>query len=117
MVSIRRIVLATALAASSLPAHATSVDNLPVVPNFAETPVAEDGLPCEAAAVRSFPSVWLGHFSGGFSHYTGPGGVIITDWRDEKLCFPTRASCRRFIGSMRRDYHQPEGYTTCLPIR
>ncbi len=75
------------------------------------------GLPCEAPAVRAFPSVWLGHFSGGFSHYAGPGSAVVLDWRDEKLCFPGRRACDYYIADMRRDYHRPEGEYTCLPIR
>ena len=75
------------------------------------------GVPCESPEVTVFPSVWLGHFSGGSSYYPGPGQSIVLDWRDEKLCFPTRGSCGRFIAAMRRDFHRPEGYFTCLPIR
>ena len=82
---------------------------------FTATP--PEGLPCEAPAVRAFPSVWLGHFSGGYSHYAGPGSAIVLDWRDEKLCFPGRRACDHYIAEMRRDYHRPEGEYTCLPIR
>ena len=85
-----------------------------VVPG-AEPPT--DGVRCEAPIVQSFPSVWLGHFSGGYSHYLGEGGPIVLDWRDEKLCFPTRRSCDRYIREMRQDFHRPEGYFTCLPLR
>ncbi len=76
-----------------------------------------EGLPCQDPAVQVFPSVWLGHFSGGYSHYLGPGQQIVLDYRDEKLCFPSRISCNRYIAAMRRDFHRPEGYFTCLPIR
>jgi len=79
--------------------------------------VPAGGVPCEAPVVQTFESVWLGHFSGGYSHYLGPGESIVLDWRDEKLCFPTRASCNRHVLAMRRDFHRPEGYFTCLPIR
>ena len=75
------------------------------------------GLACGDPAVNAFPSVWLGHFSGGFSHYVGPGSVIVVDWRDEKLCFPDRRACGRYIAEMRHDFHRPEGEYTCLPIR
>jgi hypothetical protein len=81
------------------------------------TAVPPAGLACEDPAVKAFPSVWLGHFSGGFSHYVGPGSVIVVDWRDEKLCFPDRRTCGRYIAEMRHDFHRPEGEYTCLPIR
>ena len=67
--------------------------------------------------MKAYESVWYGHFSGGYSHYLGPGESIVLDWRDEKLCFPTRGSCDRYMRVMRRDFHRPEGYFTCLPIR
>lgn len=76
-----------------------------------------EGLPCESPEVHGFPSVWLGHFSGGYSHDLGPGQQIVLDYRDEKLCFPSQRSCNRYIAEMRRDFHRPEGYFTCLPIR
>ncbi len=76
-----------------------------------------EGVPCGAPIVRSFPSVWQGRFQGGYSHYVGEGGPIVLDWRDERLCFPDQGSCRSHIAEMRRDFHRPEGYYTCLPIR
>ncbi len=82
---------------------------------FTAAPV--EGLRCEDPAVKAFPAVWLGHFSGGYSHYAGPGSVIVLDWHDEKLCFPGRRACDRYIADMRRDYHRPEGEYTCLAIR
>ena len=80
-------------------------------------PPIEDGVPCGSPQAQAFASVWLGHFAGGSSTYLGPGQSIVLDWHDEKLCFPTRRSCGRFIAVMRRAYHHPEGYFTCLPIR
>ena len=79
------------------------------------TPV--DGVGCDAPEVQGFPGVWLGHFTGGASAYSGPGGSILLDWRDERLCFPSRRSCDRWIAGMRRDFHHPEGSYTCLTIR
>ena len=61
--------------------------------------------------------MWQGRFQGGFSHYVGEGGPVVVDWRQERLCFPDRGSCRHYIADMRRDFHRPEGYFTCLPIR
>ena len=75
------------------------------------------GVACQDPVVQTFPSVWQGHFSGGYSHYLGEGGPIVLDWRDEKLCFPSDRSCSHYIAEMRRDFHRPEGYFTCLPIR
>ena len=75
------------------------------------------GVACEDPIVKAYPSVWLGHFAGGYSHYLGEGGPIVLDWRDEKLCFPSDRSCKHYISEMRRDFHRPEGYFTCLPIR
>ena len=76
-----------------------------------------EGVPCGAPVVQSFPSVWQGRFQGGYSHYVGEGGPIVLDWRDERLCFPDRGSCRHYVADTRRDFHRPEGYFTCLPIR
>jgi hypothetical protein len=75
------------------------------------------GVACDSPAATAFESVWLGHFTGGFSRHLGPGLPVVLDWRDETLCFPTRRGCERHIGVMRRDFHRPEGYFTCLPIR
>ncbi len=78
---------------------------------------ATQGVGCDAPEVQSFSGVWRGHFTGGASAYPGPGSSVFLDWRDEKLCFPSRRSCDRWIGAMRRDFHHPEGYYTCLAIR
>ena len=75
------------------------------------------GVECESPAASAFPSVWLGHFTGGYSRDLGPGLPVVLDWRNEKLCFPSRRTCDRYIRVMRRDFHRPEGYFTCLPIR
>ena len=85
------------------------------LPDPAALPV--EGVACGDPVVRSFPSVWQGRFQGGFSHYVGEGGPVVVDWRQERLCFPDRGSCRHYIADMRRDFHRPEGYFTCLPIR
>ena len=103
---------AALLSAAVLPATAADIG--------AEPPALDlpgEGVPCGAPVVRSFPSVWQGRFQGGYSHYVGEGGPVVLDWRDERLCFPDRGSCRRHIADMRRDFHKPEGYFTCLPIR
>ncbi len=106
--------LGTALlaGAAALPARAADIG--------AEPPALDlpgEGVPCGAPVVRSFPSVWQGRFQGGYSHYVGVGGPVVLDWRDERLCFPDQSSCKHYIADMRRDFHRPEGYFTCLPIR
>lgn len=78
---------------------------------------APDGVPCDSAEAKAFDSVWLGHFTGGYSHHLGPGLPVVLDWRDEKLCYASRRSCDRALSGMRREFHNPEGYFTCLPIR
>jgi hypothetical protein len=85
------------------------------------------GVPCSAgapfwaplaatAAVLPWPSVWLGHFSGGRPYTDGTGRRLV-DWRDEKLCFPARQQCQAWVRGLRRAYHRPEGYWTCLLLR
>lgn len=93
-------------------ARAADLDVYRVIPAL-----PTDGVPCESPEVQAFPSVWRGHFTGGYSHYLGPGHTIALDWRDETLCFPSRGTCGGHIAAMRRDFHRPEGYFTCLPIR
>ncbi len=108
-----RVALTSAAALACLAATPVLSADL-VVPGVG---VPEVGVACEDPVVQAFPSVWLGHFTGGYSHYLGEGGAIVLDWRDEKLCFPSNGSCSRYIKEMRRDFHRPEGYFTCLPIR
>jgi hypothetical protein len=82
--------------------------------------VSADGVSCvfeDGGPVISLPwqNVWLGHFSGG--RYTRTTEASFLDWKNENVCFPSRASCNRWISANRRAFHQPEGYWTCLPIR
>jgi hypothetical protein len=60
--------------------------------------------------------VWLGHFSGG-RPYKDVTGLTLIDWLDEKVCFPSRRPCQDWIARLRRAYHRPEGYWTCLLLR
>ncbi|HEX3496112.1 MAG TPA: hypothetical protein VHT02_02895 [Methylocella sp.] len=94
-------------------------------PAAAEYP--ENGVPCSigapfweppAATAEDLPwaSVWLGHFSGG-RHFKDAIGQTFIDWRDDKVCFPSRHKCQAWIASLRRAYHRPEGYWTCLLLR
>ena len=68
------------------------------------------------ASVLPWRSVWLGHFSGG-REYDGATGKTLVDWRDEKICFPSRQQCDTWISGLRKAYHRPEGYWTCLLLR
>jgi hypothetical protein len=60
-------------------------------------------------------SVWLGHFAGGRFLRTAAGPLL--DWRDQKMCFPSRLACDRWIQAQKAAFHRPEGDWTCLPIR
>jgi hypothetical protein len=62
-----------------------------------------------------WPSIWLGHFSGGLTPQTTYGQPLV--WKNEHACFPSKVSCDRWIAANRREYHNPEGHWTCLPIR
>jgi hypothetical protein len=70
--------------------------------------------PPVTAETLPWRSVWLGHFSGGRPDPYLFGRI---DWRDELVCFPSKASCRRWAAELRRAYHKPEGYWTCLLLR
>jgi hypothetical protein len=69
-----------------------------------------------SAATLPWPSVWLGHFSGGRPYADGTGRTLV-DWRDEKVCFETKAQCDAWIAHLRRSYSDPEGDWTCLFLR
>jgi hypothetical protein len=71
-----------------------------------------------AATAEELPwvSVWLGHFSGG-RHFENLNGQTFVDWRDDKVCFPSRQMCQAWIAFLRRAYHRPEGFWTCLLLR
>ena len=105
------LVAALVLLGGTVPAGAADL-GLTVTP-----PLVSEGVSCDAPEVQGFPDVWLGHFAGGASAYSGAGGSILLDWRDEKLCFPGRRSCDRWVGRMRQEFHHPEGDYTCLAIR
>ncbi|WP_026595470.1 hypothetical protein [Methyloferula stellata] len=82
--------------------------------------VPPDGAPCVfedwgPTISLPWPSIWLGHFAGGRFVNTAYGRTL--DWYDEKVCFPSRAACNRWISGQRRALHHPEGDWTCLPIR
>jgi hypothetical protein len=72
--------------------------------------------PAATAAELPWHSVWLGHFSGG-RPYIAAFGVILVDWLDDKVCFASRSECMAWVKTLRRSYHRPEGYWTCLLIR
>jgi hypothetical protein len=72
--------------------------------------------PVTTAEDLPWASVWLGHFSGGRRFEAGNGQIFI-DWRDDKLCFPSRQECQAWIAGLRRAYRRPEGFWTCLLLR
>ncbi len=113
-----------ALLVAAVAALSSAHPSLAAEPSFIPWPA---GVPCSAGAPFWAPplptagdlpwrSVWLGHFSGG-RPYLDCCGVKLVDWRDEKVCFPARRACQVWIKEMRRHYHQPEGYWTCLILR
>ncbi len=71
----------------------------------------------ETADEMPWRSVWLGHFSGGRPYEDSNFGTTLIDWLDLKLCFPTRRMCEAWVNGLRRVYHRPEGYWTCLLLR
>jgi hypothetical protein len=72
--------------------------------------------PVVTAEDLPWASVWLGHFSGG-RHFEDGNGQTFIDWRDDKLCFPSRQRCQAWIAGLRRAYRRPEGFWTCLLLR
>ncbi len=72
--------------------------------------------PAAAAEDLRWASVWLGHFSGG-RHFEAGNGRTFINWRDDKLCFPSRRKCQAWIAGLRRVYRRPEGFWTCLLLR
>jgi hypothetical protein len=72
-----------------------------------------------AATAEELPwrSVWLGHFSGGRPYQDPYFGLTLIDWLDMKVCFPDRPACEAWVKGLRRAYHRPEGYWTCLLLR
>ena len=74
--------------------------------------------PLPTAETLPWARVWYGHFSGG-RPVADPYlyGRTLIDWQDDNVCFPSKRSCDHWIAHMRRWYHHPEGYWTCLPLR
>ena len=72
--------------------------------------------PAVTAEDLPWASVWLGHFSGG-RRFDDANGQTFIDWQDDKRCFPSRRNCQAWIAGLRRVYHRPEGYWTCLRLR
>jgi len=111
-------IVASSLVASGFAISAQAADL--GAPGVVMAPVPAEGVPCvfeESGPdiVLPWSSVWLGHFSGGRFVNTSTGAAL--DWHDDKMCFPTRASCNRWVHDQSRYFHRPEGYTTCLMIR
>jgi hypothetical protein len=97
-------------------------------PLVSEEDLGRAGIPCSAGAPfwappaataeeLPWPSVWLGHFSGGRPYWDPYYDLTLIDWLDLKVCFPARRACEAWVNGLRRAYHQPEGYWTCLLLR
>ncbi|ACB96806.1 hypothetical protein [Beijerinckia indica] len=109
------------LASGGMPAFAADVDV------YVPDTVPEEGVACllngfslteTNAASLPWSDVWYGHFSGG--RPSGVQDVVgreVVDWRDEHFCFPSKHSCNAYMTKMRRAFHRPEGYWTCLQLR
>jgi hypothetical protein len=90
----------------------------------AHVPPPRAGVPCDVGWAgwhtllpAWWTSAWLGHFSGGLSHYDYDRGEVALIWGDEKRCFPSSSACYAWVSTLRRKFHRPEGYWTCLPLR
>ena len=59
---------------------------------------------------------WQGHFTGGYSHYLGAGGQRRDRLARRKTLLSNVIALvqRLHDHEMRRDFHRPEGYFTCL---
>ncbi len=68
------------------------------------------------AETLPWPSVYYGHFSGG-RPYKAADGQTLVDWRDEHVCFSSRANCREWVEHLFVQYYRPEGYWTCTFLR
>ena len=75
-----------------------------------------DGPNCGVLAESPFHDVWLGHFAGGRWVRDAFGGKQV-DWRDDHVCFPSRASCQSWQRSMGAAFSKIGGYRTCVRIR
>ena len=75
-----------------------------------------DGPNCRPLADAPFRDVWLGHFAGG-RWIPDPFGAKIIDWRDEHVCFASRASCQTWQRRMSAAFNRIGGYRTCVRIR
>jgi hypothetical protein len=74
------------------------------------------GLACDASQLP-WPSVWLGHFSGGLATYVPGAPAATVTWHDQKLCFPSRRECMEWQRAERRRFGGIQGYWTCLLLR
>jgi len=77
---------------------------------------ASNGPNCGVLAESPFHDVWLGHFAGGRWVRDAFGGKQV-DWRDDHVCFPSRASCQSWQRSMGAAFSKIGGYRTCVRIR
>ena len=62
------------------------------------------------------PGLWLGHFTGGRLVKTA-GYQPDLEWKDLYSCFPTRASCQRWLRDSHRVFSGVDGWKTCVALR
>ncbi len=74
------------------------------------------GIACDASLLP-WPSVWLGHFSGGSATYVPGAPAASVVWQDQKLCFLSRRECMEWQRAERRQFNGIQGYWTCLLLR
>jgi hypothetical protein len=103
-------------------ASARAADYAAYTPRHPPSPAA--GVPCDVGWAgwhtllpAWWTSAWLGHFSGGLSHYDYERGEVALLWGDEKRCFPSSGACNAWVSALRQKFHRPEGYWTCMPLR
>ena len=75
-----------------------------------------DGPNCRVLADAPFRDVWLGHFAGG-RWVPDAFGAKVIDWRDEHVCFTSRATCETWQRRMKAAFNRIGGYRTCVRIR
>ena len=108
------LLLVTAVTVAPSASRAADLAGDYVVP---ADPVPFDGIACADGAPPQWRSVWLGHFQGGISAYDVTVGQTALAWVDRKMCFPSQRTCGAWVRSLRREFHRPIGYFTCLPLR
>jgi len=116
--SVIRLCAALALGFLAVPSRAADLAEAPA----AEFSVCSLGLRFEPGVTTAkelpFKHVWYGHFTGGWPYADKDAqGRVLINWVDQRFCFPSKPSCDAWISQQRREFHHPEGFWTCLPLR